>query len=112
MKVSEMFKGKYLKAADYTDPKVETIAAVRQEAVGKEGDRKWVVYFEGESRGWVLNITNATTIAQLLGTEQTKEWRGRKVELYSTPVPFGNEVVDAIRVREPAGFADLEDAPF
>jgi hypothetical protein len=47
---------------------------------------------------WVLNKTNANTIASLYGYE-TDEWIGKRVTLYPTTCVAWKKTVDCIRVR-------------
>ena len=103
MKISEEFSGTYLKAIDLHGKKVRVnIKTVRREEVGQGEDRAYkpVVYFEGKEKGLVLNKTNATTIADTLG-DDTDDWPGRQIVLFSMKVQFGPKLVDAIRVDVP-----------
>ena len=103
MKISEEFSGTYLKAVDLHGKKVRVnIKTVRREEVGQGEDRAYkpVVYFEGKDKGLVLNKTNATTIAETLG-DDTDDWPGRQIVLFSMKVQFGPKLVDAIRVDVP-----------
>ncbi|MEP6388496.1 MAG: hypothetical protein ABJ056_01120 [Halioglobus sp.] len=111
MKVSKMFPGKFKKAADYPTPVTETIKVVYKELVGQERDEKLVCYFEGEDqRGLVLNKTNAMSMAGMYG-DDTDEWKGKKVDLYATQVPFGTKIVDSIRVDRAGARAFEDDIP-
>jgi hypothetical protein len=58
-----------------------------------------VVAFENAKKGWVLNATNAATIAKLHGTD-TDDWRGKKITIYPTTCKAFGAVVDCIRVKE------------
>jgi hypothetical protein len=111
MDILSAFPGKYRKAADYEKPAVLAIDVVYKEAVGQEKETKPVIYFKDEDpRGLVLNKTNANMLATLFGRE-TGTWKGKEVELYSTKVQFGMEMVDSIRIREaPEPFYD-DDVP-
>jgi hypothetical protein len=94
--VDEMFPSNFLKAADLPRAgKTLTIDAVEQEKLGE--DKKWVLYFIGETKGLVLNVTNAKMIASTYGKRVT-EWSGHKVHLRREKVPFKGDIVDAIRV--------------
>ncbi len=52
-------------------------------------------------RAWVLNKTNAKTIARLYGNE-TNDWIGKRITLYPTTCTAFKDVVDCIRVRDVA----------
>ena len=103
MRISEEFSGAWLKAVDLRGHKVRaTIETVKKEEIGQGEDREYkpVVYFKGKDKGLVLNKTNGTTIAETLG-DDTDDWAGREIVLYSTKVQFGAKMVDAIRVEVP-----------
>jgi hypothetical protein len=98
--IGDAFPSKYLRPKDLgTAAPVVTIAAVRLERVGQRQIQKPVCYFVGKTKGLILNKTNATTIAQLLGTPQTEAWAGRQVRLYATDTTFGKDTVPCIRVK-------------
>jgi hypothetical protein len=101
MKVSEMYPSKWLRASDVEDGDlVLTIREVRQEEIGQgsQTDEKWVVYFEEEEKGLVLNKTNTNTIAKLYGND-TEDWIGQPITLFATEVSFQGDMVEALRVR-------------
>jgi hypothetical protein len=98
--ITDAFPSKYLRPKDLgAAAPVVTIAAVRMERVGQRQTSKPVVTFVGKTKGLILNKTNATTIAQLLGTEDTEQWAGRQVRLYATDTTFGKDTVRCIRVK-------------
>jgi hypothetical protein len=99
VKVSEEFPSKYFKASDLNggQPTLKIDSVVKEE-VGKEGDRKMVVYFQGKQKGLVLNKINSNTLAYKLG-DDTDEWVGQFVQLYSEPVFFQGQTTEGLRVR-------------
>lgn len=99
MDVNDLYPSKWLKAGDLKgqQPTV-TIADVRLEDIGSDGDRKPVVFFDGREKGVVLNKTNATNISQTYGGN-TEGWRGKRVVLFTTWVDFNGKSVEAIRMR-------------
>ena len=98
MKVSDAFPSKWLRADDVGDrPIPVTIADVRQEEVGD--DQRMVLYVEGQSRGIILNKTNANRIKELYGND-TDDWVGERVALYTELVSFQGKTTNSIRVRE------------
>lgn len=105
MRVELMFPSEYLSAADLMllpgQQYTATIEAIRQEMLrtnkgGKEA--RWVVTLKKARKRWVLNKTNATTIAKLYGPE-ANNWADKRVTLYVTKVDAFGETKDAIRVR-------------
>ena len=100
-RMNDLFPTNYLKAADFEDgDAILTIAGLEQQTLGQGRDaaEKWIVYFREVDKGLVLNKTNAGTIAKLYG-DDTDDWIGKKVTLYSTEVQFQSEMVEAIRIR-------------
>lgn len=104
--VDLLFPSRYLKAADLRgrdltvqimdiDPRGEL------QMRGGKHEYKPIVTVRGTEKLWVLNKTNAQTIARLYGPEVTA-WLGQSVTLYATQVPCGGQMVDALRVREVA----------
>jgi hypothetical protein len=59
------------------------------------------VYFAGKEKGLVLNKTNANMIVEIAGSDETEDWEGVQIVLYSTRVDFQGRRVDAIRVDYP-----------
>lgn len=80
-----------------------TIEEVRTEEInGDHGkEKKLVARFVGKDKGLVLNRTNADSIAEIAGSEDTDDWHGVQVVLYPDKTKFGGKTVDCIRVRAP-----------
>lgn len=100
-KVSDMMPSKWLKASDVDeDGIILTIRTVEEETIGQgaNAEDKWVLYFKELDKGMVLNKTNMTTIAKLCGDE-TDEWEGKRITLYSTETLFEGKTVECIRVK-------------
>jgi hypothetical protein len=126
MKVGKLFKGQYLKASDIDGEvvyQIESIgAAMLKNNTGQE-EEKPLLHFRGTDTGLVLNVTNANAIVKALGSDETDDWLGRKITLYTTDVEFRGDWVAAIRVKTkapsetvakkdaPDGFED-DDIPF
>lgn len=104
MKVSDMFPSKYLSASDLRGREVAvTIARIaddkmRDPKTGREISKP-VVYFERKKKGMVLNKTNAFTIAEILGEEDTDKWIGREIVLVPSQTMVAGTEKDCIRVR-------------
>lgn len=109
MKISSAFPSKYLRAADLDGRQVTVeISRVDMEDVATGEEPKPVLYFSGKSKGVVMNKTNANTLAMAYGDE-SDEWAGQPVVLFSAHVDFQGRSVEAIRMkvppRRPAGKA-------
>ena len=104
MKLSQLFPSKYAKAADISRPLQLTIARVALEQM-QDGNQKPVLYFERTKKGIVCNRTNARTVALLAKSQDTDDWAGTKVEVFTELVGFRGDVVQAIRFRAPNGQA-------
>lgn len=97
MKISTAFPSTYLKAADLDGRNIGvTMDYVRMEDIG--GDHKPVLYFEGKEKGMVLNKTNANNIMAVYG-DDTDDWHGGELTLFSAIVDFQGRSVEAIRVK-------------
>jgi hypothetical protein len=98
MRTQDVFPSRFLKAGDIGDgERVFTIAGVAIEEVGD--DQKPVARFEGEKKGLVLNRTNWDRIGYIAGNDESTEWVGLKVALYTELVSFGGKSAPAIRIR-------------
>lgn len=110
-----MTKSSYLKRTDLgVRGKLLTIRECVQESI--DGDKgpedKWVLYFEEEEKGMVLNSTNAQIIAGFTGERNSDNWGGLKVVAYDDPnVSFAGKLVGGIRVRQPQGRAAQPPPP-
>ena len=111
MKINQAFPSKYIKAADLGGKEFTlAIAKVQIEDVGGQGSEEYkpVLYFDGRTKGVVLNRTNATAIANRYG-DDTDDWTGKDVIIYPDTVMFQGKMVDCIRMRVPAQAATDED---
>jgi hypothetical protein len=104
-----LFPTEFVAAADLRgEDATVTISHVEIEALkttsGKE--IKPVIHFvemqrrpPDKRKRWVLNKTNAKTIAKLYGTELT-DWYGKRITLYPTTCEVAGETVECVRVRK------------
>jgi hypothetical protein len=121
MKISETFRSRFLKSADLQGRTVEAIIEqVTEEQVGENKEIKPVVYFRGKQRGVVLNSTNGLALQAVFGDE-TNDWAGKSVQIFTEPVLFQGRKVDGLRLRPVTPAApspalvenlDEEDIPF
>jgi hypothetical protein len=103
MNFNKAFPSRYLKSFDLQGQRVTVaISQVALEDIGHDKG-KMVVYFHGKAKGLVLNRTNARTIANIVGTEETDQWLNHEIILYPTAVPFQGGLVDSIRIDAPPG---------
>lgn len=100
MKLNEVYGGNYLKAEDLKDRgEVRCIIESVSVMEGDDGKKKAVLHFRGKDKTLPLNITNANMVAELHGDE-TDDWEGKAITLYTCKVDFQGKRVLAIRVKE------------
>lgn len=101
--INSMVSSKYLKTADVPDPVIVTIVGVKQVNMAKDGDApeiKWAIKFQEFDQPMVLNSTNLHIAAKVLGSNETDDWKGKEIILYTDPsVSFGGQVVGGLRFR-------------
>jgi hypothetical protein len=61
--------------------------------------KKPVLSFEETEKTLVCNMTNMEAIAYAYKSRKFKDWVGKKITLFPTTVPVGNEIKPCIRVR-------------
>ena len=102
MRVELMFPSKYVKAVDIEGKDraltIESVKAEKLQRADGDSDQGYVVTFKGAKKAWVLNKTNAKTIAKIHGKE-TDNWVGKRITLFATTCDAFGETVDCIRVR-------------
>jgi hypothetical protein len=99
-KLSEIYGGNYLKADDIKD-RGDVNVVIENVSImdADDGKKKAVLHFKGKDKTLVLNVTNANMVDELLGSDDTDEWIGRRICLYTTKVDFQGKRVLAIRVK-------------
>ena len=61
---------------------------------------KWIIGFHELDKPMVLNSTNLHVAAKVLDSDDTDDWRGKEIILYTDPnVSFKGEVVGGLRFR-------------
>jgi hypothetical protein len=68
-----------------------------ESAQGKQN--KPLVSFQEAKKPFVANATNCKTIASICGSNNTKDWIGKRITLYATETSAFGEMVECIRVR-------------
>lgn len=108
MNLDDMFPGKYLPASDLPkqngEPNAVTIVGITSDTVNnrKTGatEKLWLVQLQEFDRPMKLKPTNARKIAQVLGSENTADWIGRRINVYATKTEVAGEVYDVIRIND------------
>jgi len=104
LRLDDAFPSNYIRASDLGGKEhTLTISNITIETLGQgqDADEKPVVAFEGRKKRWVMNKTNALTLAGDYGQDMA-DWFGRDVILFSMKVQGPNGLVDGIRCRVPA----------
>lgn len=97
-KLSKVFSGNYLKAEDLQG---KTVRVTIEEVEVKEFDdgKKIILKFKDRDKQLVANKTNCAIIAEVLGDDDTDNWIGGEIALYTKKVEFQGGLVPAIRVK-------------
>jgi hypothetical protein len=95
-------QSRFLKAQDLTTEKKFKIKSVTEEDVGmgKDKERKLVVWFTNDNRGLVLNRTNNRTLRGPFG-DDCAGWVGKIIVVYPTTAEFRGDMKPCLRVRIP-----------
>jgi hypothetical protein len=112
MLISNAFPSQYLKASDLQG-RTASLTIDRCEMADLDGEHKPCLYFVGKDKGMILNRTNGATIVESYGDE-TNDWQGKPLEVFTARVSFQGRMVDGLRVRipAPAGQAPDGDTPW
>jgi hypothetical protein len=95
-------QSRFLKAQDLTAEKKFRIKNVTEEeiGIGKDKERKLVVWFTNDARGLVLNRVNNRTLRGAFG-DNCESWTGKIIITFPTMAEFRGEMKPALRVRIP-----------
>lgn len=101
MKVGKYVQGRFLKGTDDVFQENDTVIWTVDHAAEETllGEDKLVLYFLEEDRPVVLNKTNTRRMIEGFG-DDTDDWIGKRVQLYTEPVDFNGKVTDAIRLKK------------
>lgn len=114
-KTSDMRESKFLKQSDVGRGALGTVESCVQMNVAKEGadpEQKWCLTFTDIDKPLVLNSTNIQLCEKIFGSDDTDQWIGRRVVLYTDPnVSFQGKLVGGIRVRAPKPSAAAPPPP-
>ena len=104
-KTSEMRESKFLKKEDVGRGVLVTINGCLQKNVAQPGadpDHKWCLTFDEVDKPFVLNATNVQLCEQICGSDDTDDWMGKQIVLYTDDtIMYAGKVVGGIRVRRP-----------
>jgi hypothetical protein len=67
--------------------------------LGEQKEDKYVLFFEDQQKGLVLNITRWTVIEEAYG--DSDNWRGRPIVLYPDKTRLGGKQVPCVGIRIP-----------
>lgn len=94
----------YLKKEDLSEPVDAELLFVKEENVtapGKNTKTRLVAYFNGQSKGLILNTANCEILAQITGTDDPNGWEDVALQLYVNPdVKYGGKKIGGIRIRK------------
>lgn len=97
MKISQTISTPSYRASDFPAPITAVIEAVTQ--VIFDNQPKVCLILEGHTKRLLLNRTNAMALAHAFGDE-TDDWAGRHVQVWSEMTTFNGRDVPGIRVNE------------
>lgn len=105
MNIRELKDSLYLKKEDCSPPILVTISGGEIKNLAMEGEaekKRFCLFFEEMEKPLVCNSTNAQIIASICGSEETDDWTGHKIVLYSDPnISFQGRLTGGIRARAP-----------
>lgn len=67
---------------------------------GGKKEEKLVIHFMENVKPMICNRTNAKVISKLHKTPYIEQWKGKKIQLYSSRITAFGEEVDALRIRD------------
>jgi hypothetical protein len=122
MNINDTKESKFLAKADAGAGRLMTIVAVEREnaknkAMGRTLDTlhfynmamrdqtpeyKACLHFAESEKPLAMNNVNLQLVAKILGSEETSEWAGKQVVIYTDEsVVYGGKMVGGIRIRAP-----------
>ena len=103
-KISQEFPPRFLKGDEFAGKEMKlTIKEIKKEKVysrqKNENQDMLVIYFEGGTRGVLLKKERATDIKNIHG-DDTDEWIGKDVIMYTEKKKARDGIFDVIRFKE------------
>lgn len=99
MNYEALYPSKYLKAADLEGSPVTVVIEKVVEEEMQDGEVKPVLHFQGAHKAHVMPRINGRKIAELVGSNETREWAGKAITLYPSQTEMGGKMVDCVRIR-------------
>ena len=96
----QMFPSKYLSASDLDGEPMRVTISGLEPAQMRDGTTKYVLSFDGQKKGLILNVTNGKTLAKGFGKDSGL-WLGKEVELYAIDTEYSGEPCKGLRLRKP-----------
>lgn len=115
-RISEMMESKYLRKEDLDEDAAVTIVGVKKTNIAREDEEpqmKWLIKFEEFEKPMVLNSTNIQLTARACASDNTDDWKGKRVVIYvDDNVSFQGKLVGGLRIRalKKAGRVAQEEA--
>jgi hypothetical protein len=104
-KTAEMHSGKYLTKEDVGRGILVTVKSVVKRNVGLDDENpelKWCLILHEVDKPFILNVTNIDHCEEILGSDDTDQWLGKRLVLFIDPnVLYAGKRVGGIRVRAP-----------
>lgn len=97
MDINKVYSGDTFKADDLGDEE-PTLTISSVEAKQFDNGNKLIIGFDGQKKKLVCNKTNAKRIGHMFGND-TDQWIGHPITLYTEHVDFQGNIVPAIRVK-------------
>jgi hypothetical protein len=103
-KISEMIPSSYLKQSDIDQDYIVTVKKIENKNIARDdepAENKWLVHFREFDKPMVLNSTNIQLMAQACDSDDTNDWTGKEVIIFTDPnVSFGGKLVGGLRIRK------------
>jgi hypothetical protein len=99
VKRSDVFPSKWLNPSDLGGDMVVMIREVKLDEIGRENEPKPIVFFEGNLKPMILNVTNWKSLEKLFGMD-SDGWGGKQITLFvKDDIEAFGEIVSGIRIR-------------
>jgi hypothetical protein len=100
MRLSEVYGGNWLDKDDIGNRQIRvTIESVTVHEMN-DGKRKAALHFVGKEKALLVNVTNASAIEAITGTDEMDAWVGTSVVLWYDPsVMYQGKRVGGLRVK-------------
>lgn len=103
MKTGDVYGGNWLEADDLGGRQVSVVIESVSVHEMNDGKRKAALHFVGKDKALLLNVTNASVIEGITGTDEMDNWAGTRLVLYKDPnVMYQGKRVGGLRVKAAA----------